>query len=128
MKTGPSPKRGAKDKGTPLPEVPPYPTGNERPSGSNDQPNYGDKAPETSHEPKGKAGRPKNKPEHDVPYDSNTDVSYWMRQPAEYIKRQAFKRGLDPNKVYRTNGKPWTKPYYQEWMKEWLEKEAKKKK
>ena len=51
-----------------------------------------------------------------------------MKQPAQYIREQAYKRKLDPNKAIRSNGKPWRKQEYQAWMKEWLEKEAKKKK
>ena len=116
-KTGPSPKK----------ELPPFPT-DERASGSQDKPNYSEPPPESTHEQRGKVGRPKNTQDHDVPYDDNDKVSYWMKQPAEYIRRQAFKRGLDPNSVKRANGKPWTKKEYQAWMKDWLAKEAKKKK
>jgi len=121
-KSGPSPKRAAakaKANPNPLQPTPPIPSwatqGEEPP-------------PESTHEQKGKAGRPKNTQDHDVPYDDNDKVSYWMKQPAEYIRRQAFKRGLDPNSVTRATGKPWTKKEYQVWMKEWLAKEAKKKK
>ena len=125
----PPPKTHAKAKSGPSPtkKLPPFP-GEERASGSNEQPNYGDDNPESQHESKGKKGRPRNKPAHEVPYDDNDDIKYWMKQPAQYIREQAYKRKLDPNKAIRSNGKPWRKQEYQAWMKEWLEKEAKKKK
>ena len=113
-KTGPSPKK----------ELPPFPTG----APPSSQPKSEEPPPESTHEQRGKVGRPKNTQDHDVPYDDNDKVSYWMRQPAEYIRRQAFKRGLDPNSVTRSNGKPWTIKEYKAWMKDWLAKEAKKKK
>ena len=119
QRAGPSPPRQ-------LPVIPPFPTG-EQASGSQDQPNYSSQDnPESQHEPKGKKGRPRKNPAHDVPYDDNTDVDYWMNQNVGYLRIQVFKRGLDPTKAKRSNNKPWTKPQYQAWMRDWLAKEAKK--
>ena len=114
-KTGTSPKK-------PLPDVPPFPTG-EQASGSQDKPKYDN--PESEHEPRGKVGRPPSnnkKPAHDVPYDDHTDLKYWMKQNVQYLRVQAFKRGLNPNQTKRENKKPWLKHEYQDWMKSWLAK------
>ena len=97
-----------------LPTIPPYPDGNT--GGSKEK-------PETSHESKGPRGRPrKTQPEHDVPYDDDTNVN-----PVGYLRIQAFKRGLQPHQAIRPNNKPWTKPEYQAWMKKWLANDAENK-
>ena len=102
--------------------TPPIPTWARAPANASQEP-----PPESTHEQRGKVGRPPNTQDHDVPYDHNDKVSYWMKQPVGYLRVQAFKRGLDPNKAIRSNGKPWTGPEYRVWMKDWLAKEAKKK-
>ena len=127
-KSGPSPKRAAKAKANPNPPppmqpTPPIPTWASAPASSSQEP-----PPESTHENKGKVGRPKNTKDHDVPYDDNDNVKYWMKQNVGYLRVQAFKRGLDPLSVKRSNGKPWTKKEYQAWFRDWLEKEANKKK
>ena len=116
-KTGTSPKK-------PLPDVPSFPTG-EQASGSQEKPKYDN--PESEHEPKGNVGRPpgnKKRPAHDVPYDDNKQEKYWMKQNVQYLRVQAFKRGLQPNQTKRENGKPWLKLQYQLWMKNWLAKKT----
>lgn len=116
-KIGTSPKK-------PLPDVPSFPTG-EQASGSQEKPKYDN--PESEHEPKGKVGRPpgnKKRPAHDVPYDDNKQEKYWMKQNVQYLRVQAFKRGLQPNQTKRSNGKPWLKLQYQVWMKDWLAKKT----
>ena len=55
-----------------------------------------------------------------MPYDDNKDVKYWMKQNVQYLRVQAFKRGLDPNQTKRENKKPGLKHEYQDWMKSWL--------
>ena len=99
-KSGPSPK-----KGTPLPSIPPYPTGNERASGSNDQPNYGDN-PESEHEPKGNRGKKttntKVKQEtftknptrttHGTQKDETKSRSHWEKQKKAYLVDQLYHR------------------------------------
>ena len=104
-KTGPSPKKP--------PPVPPFPTG-ERASGSQDNPEY-------THEPKGKAGRPKNtqantqanakakskgpdikvdtktkpeQPNHDTDRDVSRNKQYWRLQGIGYMRDQLTKRGF----------------------------------
>ena len=95
-KTGPSPKKLNQS-------LPPFPTG-EKASGSQDN-------PESTHEPKGKAGRPTNtqaktkvqkyifkekpkaKPKHDTEVDNNTDFKYWQGKNLAVIKDQLNKRG-----------------------------------
>jgi len=93
-KTGPSPNRNQ--------NLPPFPTGDN---------------PESTHEPKGKAGRPTNtqaktkaqgpppvqkdtfdkksrkKPNHDTEVDNNTDFKYWEAKNLTVIKDQLNKRG-----------------------------------
>jgi len=102
-KTGPSPNRNQ--------SLPPFPTG-EKASGSQDN-------PESTHEPKGKAGRPTNtqaktkvqkdifkekpktqakakakaNPKHDTEVDNNTDFKYWEAKNLTVIKDQLNKRG-----------------------------------
>jgi len=101
-KTGPSPKKLNQS-------LPPFPTG-EKASGSQDN-------PESTHEPKGKAGRPSNtqskakvqkdifkekpksqakakaNPKHDTEVDNNTDFKYWQGKNLAVIKDQLNKRG-----------------------------------
>ena len=103
-KTGPSPKKLNQS-------LPPFPTG-EKASGSQDN-------PESTHEPKGKAGRPTNtqakakvqkdifkekpksqakptprkNPKHDTEVDNNTDFKYWQGKNLAVIKDQLNKRG-----------------------------------
>ena len=46
--------------------------------------------PESSHEPKGSVGRPRN---HGVPTETRTDPFYWQAQPTEFIRTQLSNRG-----------------------------------
>ena len=107
-KTGPSPKKLNQS-------LPPFPTG-EKASGSQDN-------PESTHEPKGKAGRPTNtqaktkaqgpppvqkdtfdkksrkKPNHDTEVDNNNDFKYWEAKNLTVIKNQLNKRGYRKHKT-----------------------------
>ena len=109
-KTGPSPKKLNQS-------LPPFPTG-EKASGSQDN-------PESTHEPKGKAGRPSNtqskakvqkdifkekpksqakakakaNPKHDTEVDNNTDFKYWQGKNLAVIKDQLNKRGYRKHKT-----------------------------
>ena len=47
--------------------------------------------PESSHEPKGPVGRPRN--DHGVPTESRKDPFYWQAQPLEFIRAQLSNRG-----------------------------------
>jgi chemotaxis protein histidine kinase CheA len=88
-KSGPSPKRAAKAKATPpppMPPTPPIPTGASVPSSSSQEP-----PPESTHENKGKVGRPKNTKDQAITYDDNDSLKYWMKQNVGYIRVQAFK-------------------------------------
>ena len=46
--------------------------------------------PESTHELKGNAGRPRN---HGVPTETRTDPYYWQAQPTEFIRAQLSNRG-----------------------------------
>ena len=46
--------------------------------------------PESTHELKGNAGRPRN---HGVPTETRTDPFYWQAQPTEFIRAQLSNRG-----------------------------------
>ena len=43
-----------------------------------------------------------------------------MKQNVQYLRVQAFKRGLNPNQTKHANKKPWLKKEYQDWMTSWL--------
>ena len=118
--------------GSPLKPVPPFPTG-ERASGSQDNPEY-------THEPKGKAGRPKNtqanakakskgpdikvdtktkpeqpppknnKPNHDTDRDVSRNKQYWRLQGIGYMRDQLTKRGFRDTRM--PDGKKILKPDY----------------
>ena len=47
--------------------------------------------PESSHEPKGPVGRPRNN--HGVPTETRKDPFYWQSQPTEFIRTQLSNRG-----------------------------------
>ena len=47
--------------------------------------------PESSHEPKGPVGRPRN--DHGVPTETRTYPFYWQSQPLEFIRTQLSNRG-----------------------------------
>ena len=47
--------------------------------------------PESSHEPKGTAGRPRNN--HGVPTETQTDPFYLQSQPTEFIRTQLSNKG-----------------------------------
>ena len=47
--------------------------------------------PESTHEPKGAVGRPRNN--HGVPAETRTDPFYWQSQPTGFIRTQLSNRG-----------------------------------
>ena len=47
--------------------------------------------PESSHEPKGHAGRPRN--DHGVPTETRTDPHWWQSRPLGMIQTQLSNRG-----------------------------------
>ena len=47
--------------------------------------------PESAHEPKGRAGRPRN--DHGVPPETRTDPLWWQSQPVGFIQIQLSSRG-----------------------------------
>ena len=47
--------------------------------------------PESSHEPKGSVGRPRNN--HGVPTETRKYIFYWQSQPTEFIRTQLSNRG-----------------------------------
>ena len=55
-------------------------------------------SPESTHEPKGPAGRPRND-HHGVPTETRTDPLWWQSQPAGMIQTQLSNRG-------------WRKPHF----------------
>ena len=128
-KTGPSPNRNQ--------NLPPFPTG-EKASGSQDN-------PESTHEPKGKAGRPTNtqakakvqkdifkekpktqakpnprkNPKHDTEVDNNTDFKYWQGKNLTVIKDQLNKRGYRKHKT--PDGRRMKKADYLEELRKMLD-------
>ena len=133
-----NPRAKAKNQPSPkLATVPPFPTG-ERASGSQEQPNYNDN-PESTHEPKGRRGRPSNaqakaksrgpnirvdaknrqeqpppnnNPAHDTEKDENQKPAYWNKKVLGYLRDQLTKRGF--RTTHKPNGKPLRRPDYLE--------------
>ena len=136
-KTGSSPKKP--------PPVPPFPT-SEQATGSQERPRYNvhpndNVNPESTHEPKGRPGRPSNtqpkakaksrgpnikkdsetrqeqpppnnNPAHDTEKDENQKPAYWNKKVLGYLRDQLTKRGF--RTTHKPNNKPLRRPDYLE--------------